>query len=69
MLLISNVFHHVQVTSIRLKTKLEFAYKVQMNVHNTSKLFHKLLNVFHHVKDLQLTVNNVLELVQLVTQH
>ena len=54
---------------IKLKMKLEFAYKAQMNVHNTSKLFHKLLNVFHHVKDIQLTVNNVLELAHLVTQH
>ena len=67
--LINNVFHHVQVMFIRLKTKLEFVYKAQMNVHNTSKLFHKLLNVFHHVKDIQSIVNNVLELVHLVTQH
>ena len=69
MLVINNVFHHVQVMFIRLKTKLEFVYKAQMNVHNTSKLFHKLLNVFHHVKDIQLTVNNVLQTVHLVIQH
>ena len=54
---------------IRLKTKLEFVYKAQMNVHNTSKLFHKLLNAFHHVKDIQSIVNNALQIVQLVIQH
>ena len=69
MLLISNVFQSAQQMFIRLKMKLEFVYKAQINVHNTSKLFHKLLNVFNHVMDIQLIVNNVLQIAQLVIQH
>ena len=69
MLLTNNVFQSAQQMFIRLKIKSEFVYKAQMNVHNTSKLFHKLLNVFHHAKDIQSIVNNVLQIVHLVIQH
>ena len=50
--LINNVFHNVQVMFIRLKMKSEFVYKAQMIAHNTSKLFHKLLNVFHNATNI-----------------